>query len=80
MPTKKSDYPQISPFVIAIWCGEGKALLNEYLAQFVDEFISLSNSGISINNHKIHIYIKAFVCDTPARAYIKGFKLYFSII
>lgn len=57
--------------MIAIWCGEGKAVLNEYLEQFVNEFLSLSEFGIEINSYQIHIYIKAFICDTPARAYVK---------
>lgn len=74
---KISEYLQIRPFVIAIWCGEGKAVLNEYLAPFVNEFKSFSESGISINNHKILVYIKAIICDTPARSYVKGF--YFKI-
>lgn len=72
--TKILDYPQIRPFVIAIWCGEGKAPVNEYLAQFVTELKSLLETGIVINNHKIYVKIKAFICDTPARAYIKGTK------
>lgn len=71
------DYPQIRPFVIAIWCGEGKPILNEYLARFVEECVSLSQSDIIINNHKLRIYIKALICDTPARAYIKGFNFKF---
>lgn len=72
---KKLDYTQIRPFIIAIWCGDGKAVLNEYLEQFVNEFMSLSQSGIQINSHRISIYIKGFICDTPARAYVKGFYL-----
>lgn len=60
--------------MIAIWCGEGKPILNEYLEQFVHEFINLSRSGIHINDHQIRIYIQAFICDTPARAYLKGYN------
>lgn len=70
------DFPQIRPFVIAIWCGEGKAVLNEYLAQFVAELKSLLTTGIVINNNMLHIKIKAFICDTPARAYIKGIFIF----
>lgn len=66
------DSKKIRPFVIAIWCGEGKAVLNEYLAPFVTELNDLLLTGITINNYKITIKIKAFICDTPARAYIKG--------
>lgn len=58
----------------AIWCGEGKAVLNVYLEEFVNEFLDLSRSGIQIDNHQIRVYIKAFICNTPARAYLKGFK------
>lgn len=62
----------MSPFVVAIWCGEGKAVLSEYLGPFVTELKSLLLTGIMLNNYKIVIKIKAFICDTPARAYIKG--------
>lgn len=66
------EYPQIRPSVIAIWYGEKKPVLNEYLGQFVSELIALFRTGIIVNNHKIKINIKAFICDTPARAYVKG--------
>lgn len=66
------DFPRIRPIVIAIWCGEGKCVLNEYLAQFVEELNQLLRTGIKINNYTIRIKIKCFICDTPARAYIKG--------
>lgn len=66
------EFPQIRPFTIAIWCGEGKPVLNEYLAQFVGELKSLLTTGISIRNHMVHVKIKAFICDTPARAFVKG--------
>lgn len=72
---KISDYPNFRPFVIAIWCGDGKAILNEFLAQFVHELNSLLVTGISINNYHIRVSVKAFICDTPARSYIKGFYL-----
>lgn len=63
--------------MIAIWCGEGKAILNEYFAQFVDELKILLKTGIAINNFNIKIQIKAFICDTPARSYVKGFYHFF---
>lgn len=66
------DLPQIRPFVIAIWCGEGKPLINEYLGDFVRELNFLLTNEVSINGHVLQIRIKCFVCDTPARSYIKG--------
>lgn len=58
--------------MVAIWCGEGKAVLNEYLTPFTNELISLLRTDIVINNKKIRVSIKAFICDTLARSYIKG--------
>lgn len=66
------DFPQIRPFVISIWCGEGKADLNEFLAPFVAEMDSLLATGILINNHLLQVNIKAIISDTPARSYLKG--------
>lgn len=66
------DLPQIRPFAICIWCGEGKPMVNEYLKDFVDELKFLLANGVLINGHVMKIKIKFFVCDTPARSYIKG--------
>lgn len=66
------EFPNVRPFVIAIWCGEGKPLVNEYLRDFVDELNALLETGVSINNFILEIKVKCFICDTPARAYIKG--------
>lgn len=67
------EFPQIRPFVVAVWCGEGKPLVNEFLRQFVDELnMLIRNGGITINNHALRIKTRAFILDTPARSYIKG--------
>lgn len=65
----------MSPFAVGIWCGEGKPAVNEYLRDFVDELKFLLTNEISINGHTIKTKIRNFVCDTPARAYIKGWYL-----
>lgn len=65
--------PNIKPFVVAIWCGEGKpTCVNEYIAQFVDELNALVLNGILINENHINVLIRCFICDTPARAFLKG--------
>lgn len=66
------EFPDYSPFVVAIWSGDGKPLINEFLQQFVEELQSLLRTGLTINGHWLIINIKCFICDTPARAYIKG--------
>lgn len=67
------EIPHIPPMTIAIWCGTTKPTdLNEFFRQFVDELLLLLNEPIVINNHLITIKIRCFICDTPARAFIKG--------
>lgn len=68
-----SELPHIHPLDVAIWCGNTKPTdLNEYLKRFVDEMNHLLENGTLINNHRITIRIRCFICDTPARAFLKG--------
>lgn len=63
----------IKPVVVAIWCGRGKPdNVNDYLNQFVMELIELQKNGLEINGYKIRFVIRLFICDAPARAFIKG--------
>lgn len=66
------DLPKVKPMIIAIWCGEDKPPLNEYLGPFVAELEDLLINGISMNAHKICIRIGSFICDTPARVFLKS--------
>ena len=61
-------------FVIAIYCGTTKPNIPEYLEKFVNELDKLINDGFTYNGFKIFLQIKAFICDTPARALIKQIK------
>lgn len=60
-------------FIIGIYYGTGKPKkIEEYLSDFVTEMKMLLDIGICINDRKICVKIKCFVCDSPARAFIKG--------
>uniref|UniRef100_A0A1B0CU09 Transposase domain-containing protein n=1 Tax=Lutzomyia longipalpis TaxID=7200 RepID=A0A1B0CU09_LUTLO len=64
---------EFQPRVIAIYCGESKPdNLNAFLDPFVTEMNELINNGIIINNYKVTIGIHSFICDSPARSFIKG--------
>lgn len=68
-----SDFPDIEPFAIAIWCGQQKPKnLNAYLGPFVTELINLIRNGMEINGFHININLRCIVCDTPARCFVKG--------
>ena len=63
------------PFLIPIYAGRGKPKsLDEHLGDFVEEAIRLQNEGTVYNLQKFYISISAFICDAPARAYIKCVK------
>ena len=63
------------PFVVGIYCGNEKpADATEFLAEFVAEASDLADNGISICGEINRVEIHSFVCDAPARAFVKGIK------
>ena len=62
-------------FTIGIHCGKGKPVsVNDYLVRFVKEIKDIREQGGLLLNEKggkIPIVIKNFVCDAPARAFLK---------
>lgn len=69
------ELPHIHPMVIGIYYGGSKPKdANQFLSPMVDELLRLLDSGVYINGHRISLSIRAFICDTPARAFIKCVK------
>jgi len=65
------------PFVIGIYSeGHKPSDLNEYLHDFIQEMLVLENDGITIFGQTYTVCIHSFVCDAPARAYVKNVKSY----
>lgn len=63
----------IAPFIVSIWCGDSKPKnINEFLEPFVKELKTIMEKGVYVNNNLINIFVRCFVCDTPARSLIKG--------
>jgi hypothetical protein len=68
-----AEYPYIQPMAIGIFCGDSKPHnVQQYLRPFVEEICPLLQNGIEVNGKKIIIRIRCFICDSPARAFIKG--------
>lgn len=62
-------------FVCAVFCGDSKpGSLRDYLRDFVKECNRLHEKGLHINSRILKFEILAFICDTPARAYLKCVK------
>lgn len=69
------EIPQQDPFIIGIYCGKGKPKdLNAFLNDFVEEMIQLLDNDLYLEQFEktIKISIRCFICDSPARAFIKG--------
>lgn len=78
---KNSGVCDIEPLVIAIWCGVGKPNeLNAFLHPFVAELKEVMQNGLSINGNRITIKVRCFICDTPARALLKGSFFHMNIL
>lgn len=61
------------PFVIGVYFGIGKPKnLKEYLEDFVVEMKNILQYGLEIKSRNIPVKIRCFICDSPARAFIKG--------
>lgn len=67
------EFPNVKPMIIGIYHGKGKPNnMPSFLELFVTELKQLMNDGLTLNGHKIAIAIRSFICDSPARAFIKG--------
>lgn len=62
----------MEPFVIGIWCGESKPILNEYIKPFISEMKILLANGLMIGSNLIRIMFGLCISDTPARVMMKG--------
>lgn len=62
-----------SPFTIAVFCGKMKpSPLSSYFEDFITEL--LLTIGLMFNGKKYIIEVQNFICDAPARAFVKCVK------
>jgi len=65
--------PDIKPMIIGIYSGKSKPDdLKAFLEPFVQEMKVVLKDGIYIKNHVLKFQIRSFICDSPARAFVKG--------
>jgi len=67
------------PFVVGLYCGSGKPVnISEYLHDLVSELKVLETGGLVVEgiNFPVQVKVSCFICDAPARAYVKQVKLH----
>lgn len=68
-----TEMPELAPVAIGIFCGTAKCIdLASFLGPFVEEMKDAMAHGIIVNSQKITVQLRAIICDSPARAYVKG--------
>lgn len=61
------------PYPVAIYCGESKpGDINLFLDEFIREMNNLQAHGIEISGMHFALLLKCFICNTPARAFLKS--------
>ena len=63
------------PFVVAFYCGNSKPnSVVGYLDDFLSELKDLVEDGISFEEKNLKVSVSSFVCDAPARSFLKCTK------
>nr|XP_055051614.1 uncharacterized protein LOC129437480 [Misgurnus anguillicaudatus] len=70
-----AKFDNADPFLVALYYGNSKPdPIHEYLSDLIAELQHLMQNGVS-NKTIVHkVTLRAFVCDAPARAYLKCIK------
>lgn len=68
-------FRDFSPFIVALYCGQSKPNnVEEYLSDFILELQQLLQEGIVHSGTTHQVSVRAFICDAPARAFLKCIK------
>lgn len=67
------ECPDLPPMAVGIFYGEKKPENAEiYFRPFVEECKNVLQNGLLINGRQLTVNIRCFICDSPARAFVKG--------
>ena len=61
-------------FTVAIFAGDSKPTLQPYLADFLSELMDVLKEGLAFQQHIFKVEVDCFLCDAPARAFLKSVK------
>ena len=69
-----NEDPESNPFITSIFHGKTKPPLNDFIIPFINEFNDLEKNGINFKGKIYGVKIRSFICDAPAKAFVKGIK------
>ena len=62
-------------FPVGLFCGKSKpSSVDEYLKLFLQEIAAILENGVEVAGVHVNVTIHSFVCDAPARQYVKKIK------
>lgn len=68
-------FSKFRPALVALYCGKSKPNSVEiFLRDFLDEYKQLSEDGLVVDGKRLKVSILCFVCDSPARSFLKCTK------
>lgn len=69
------SFNALAPFTVAVYCGKAKpSSVQDYLSDFHQELQQLKQDGIVHGEKTLQVTVKAFICDAPARSFLKFLK------
>lgn len=67
------ELPNIPPTVVGIYAGDKKPkTCEDFLRKFVNEMKDLMQDGLEVNQQIVFVKLRCVICDSPARAFVKG--------
>lgn len=62
------------PYIVALYSGDSKPPLDFYMRDFISESLKLETDGLQCEGFKVTVKIELFICDAPARQFLKNCK------
>ena len=68
-------FDKFEPFIVALYYGKAKPTnVEEFLRDFLREYSELRRNNLTYSDKVFTVTLKVFVCDAPARSFIKCIK------
>ena len=69
------SFSNCNPFLVALFLGKSKPEpLSDFIGDLLEELVHLRETGICVEDVLYTVRAKGFICDAPARAYLKCIK------